>query len=181
MPLTRRRLLPLALALGAIPAAARAASRAEIDAGIAAALPRLQADNLTQILRENARAILLFPRVTQGGLLIGFQAGDGALLEGGRTTGYYRLAGSSLGAVIGLQHFSLAIFLMDDRALEFFRQARGWDIGVEARLVAGRRGLTDATTLAGEIGTAYAITFDERGALLSLALEGSRVSPLALD
>ena len=75
--------------------------------------------------------------------------------------------------MIGLQHFSLAIFLMDDRALEFFRQARGWDIGVEARLVAGRGGLTDATTLAGEMGTAYAITFDERGALLSLALSPS--------
>ena len=47
--------------------------------------------------------------------------------------------------------------------------------------MAGRGGLTDATTLASAIGTAYAITFDESGALLSLAVEGTRVSPITMD
>jgi lipid-binding SYLF domain-containing protein len=181
MLFSRRRLLPTLLTLGAAPAPARAASRADIDAGVAAALPRLRADNLTRVMSDTARAMLVFPRVTQGGFLLGFQAGDGALIDAGQVTGYYRLAGTSLGAVIGLQHFSLAVFLMDERALTFFRRASGWDLGVEARLVAGRAGLTDATTLASAIGTAYAITFDESGALLSLALEGTRVSPLAVD
>jgi lipid-binding SYLF domain-containing protein len=181
MSLPRRRLLPTVLALGAVPGAAHAARRADIDAGIAAALPRLRADNLTRVMSDTARAMLVFPRVTQGGLLLGFQAGDGALLEAEQVTGYYRLAGTSLGAVIGLQHFSLAVFLMDERALTFFRRSSGWDLGLEARVVGGRGGLTDATTLASAIGTAYAITFDESGALLSLAVEGTRVSPLAVD
>ena len=173
--------MPTVLALGALPGAARAANRAEIDAGIAGALPRLRADNLTRVMSDTARAMLVFPRVTQGGLLLGFQAGDGALLEAGRVAGYYRLAGTSLGAVIGLQHFGLAVFLMDERSLTYFRGSSGWDLGLEARVVAGRGGLTDATTLASAIGTAYAITFDESGALLSLAVEGTRVSPITMD
>jgi lipid-binding SYLF domain-containing protein len=80
--------------------------------------------------------------------------------------------------VLGFQRTGLAIFLMTELAVAQFRRSRGWDVGLEARLVGGNAGLTDTTSLGTLIGPAYAITFDERGLLLSLALEGMKVTPL---
>ena len=177
--LPRRRLAPLALGLAALPGGARAqTARERIEANVQAVLPRLQADNLTRVLGASARAVLVFPRVTQGGLILGIQGGEGALVEAGQVTGLYRVAGVSLGAVVGFQRCGLASFLMTERALAQFRGSRGGDVGLEARLVGGNAGLTDSTTLGTLVGPAYAITFDEQGLLLSLALEGMKVSPI---
>jgi len=181
MLFSRRAVIPGLVGMAAVPAAAQADRRATIDAAVSGVLPRLPADNLTRVLQDQARAIVLFPRVTQGGLLLGFQSGDGAMIEAGRTTGYYRLTGISLGTLIGLQHFSLAVFLMDERALAFFRNNDGWDLGLEARMIGGKTGLTDVISLSGTAGTTYAITFDETGAFLSLSFETSHIRRLRDD
>ena len=103
--LTRRGFGPLLLAggvaaaLAAAPARqAIAATRREIDADVAAAMTRLRnLPNLAPRLLQDARAILVFPRIVSGGFIVGGQYGEGALLRAGRTEGYYSIGGLSLG------------------------------------------------------------------------------------
>jgi lipid-binding SYLF domain-containing protein len=76
--------LALGAGLAALPARGlRAATRQEIDAAVAPALARLREDPGTRALAENAKAILVFPRIVRAGFGFGGQYGNGALVAGG--------------------------------------------------------------------------------------------------
>ena len=112
MPIARRRLAALALPLLAMPAGARAATKREIDDTVGPALARLRDQEGTRILADNAKAILVFPRIIRGGFVFGGQYGNGAMIEGTETTGYYNIAGASFGLQIGAQSYGLAMFII---------------------------------------------------------------------
>ncbi len=82
VPLRRRHLLPLA-ALPFAPLPAHAVTRREIDDAAAPALRRMREGEATRVLSENARAILIFPRIIRAGFAIGGQYGNGVLYAGG--------------------------------------------------------------------------------------------------
>jgi lipid-binding SYLF domain-containing protein len=82
VPLRRRHLLPLA-ALPLLPLPAHAVTRREIDEAVEPALRRLREGEQTRVLAENARAVLVFPRIIRAGFAIGGQYGNGALHAGG--------------------------------------------------------------------------------------------------
>lgn len=179
MRTTRRRLAALALPLLAVPVAARAASRREIDDAVAPALARLREQEGTRILAENARAILVFPRIVRGGFVFGGQYGTGAMIEGTETTGHYSIAGASFGLQIGAQAYGLALFVMTDAALEFFRRSQGWEIGTGPSVVAldaGLAGSLTSTTMSQDV---YAVTFSQTGLMAALTLDGTKISRIA--
>ena len=176
MPIVRRRLAALALLPLAWPAAARAATKREIDEAVGPALARLRDQDGTRILAENAKAILVFPRIIRGGFVFGGQYGNGAMIEGTETTGYYNIAGASFGLQIGAQTYGLAMFIMTEAALEFFRKSQGWEIGTGPSVVALDKGLqanASITTLAEPV---YAITFGQQGLMAALALNGTKIT-----
>ncbi len=173
--LTRRRLAALFPAL-AVAMPAQAASRAEIDADVQAALVRLRSMPNAAPLFEGARAVLIFPRIIQGGFIVGGQYGEGAAMQGGRTVGYYSIAGASFGLLAGAQSSGLAMFFMTDDALGALMAAEGWEIGTGPSVVVLDRGLqanVTATTLREPV---YAITFDQQGLMAALALNGTKIS-----
>jgi lipid-binding SYLF domain-containing protein len=186
-PTTRRnltaRILPAtALALAATtttllrPKPAQAATAAEINADVAAALTRLRNLDNTRPLFAQARAVLVFPRIIQGGFIVGGQYGEGALLRGGNTQGYFNIAGVSLGLLAGAQASGLAMFFMTDEALNALMRADGWEIGTGPSVVALDRGLQaniTATTLREPV---YAITFNQEGLMAALALNGTKIT-----
>ena len=176
--LTRRHVSRLALAAGALatPGIARAATRHEIDADVAAALVRLRELPNTEPLLRQARATLVFPRIVSGGFIVGGQYGEGALLRGGRTEGYYSIGGLSLGLLAGAQAAGLAMFFMRESALAALQQADGWEIGTGPSVVALDKGLqanATSTTLAEPV---YAITFGQQGLMAALALNGTKIT-----
>jgi lipid-binding SYLF domain-containing protein len=190
---TRRRLAALALAggtLGALatPAPARAASRREIDAEIRVALARLQDMPLTgnQVppvrLLQEAKATLIFPRIIQGGFIVGGQYGEGGLIRGGQTVGYYSIAGLSFGLLAGAQSAGLAMFFMQDAALNHLLQdAAGWEIGTGPSVVFLDKGLqanATSTTLSEPV---YAISFGQQGLMAALALNGTKITRINPD
>src|SRR5215510_5803306 len=124
----------IALAVGCIGLAAPSAlasSAAELSSSSAAALKELVAANPSaSALAKEARAILVFPSIVKGGFLFGGQFGDGALREGGKTTGFYRSIAASYGLQAGLQQFGYALFFMNDKALDYFRKSDGFELGV---------------------------------------------------
>ncbi|UFN48090.1 lipid-binding SYLF domain-containing protein [Roseomonas sp. OT10] len=185
--LTRRalggRLLP-ALALAGLagaaalrPRRAEAATRAEIDAEVNAALLRLRGMDNARPLFGPAKAVLVFPRVISGGFIVGGQYGEGALLRGSTIVGYYNIAGASLGLLAGAQSAGLAMFFMTDAALNtLLNAADGWEIGTGPSVVVLDQGVqanVTATTLAEPV---YAITFNQQGLMAALALNGTKIT-----
>lgn len=180
---TRRHLLPLGAAIAIAPTlltatsrAAQAATRAEIDSEVANALRTLRAQENTRRLFAGAKSILIFPRILSGGFIVGGQYGQGALIAGERTLGYYNIAGASFGFTIGAQVAGLAMFFMTDAARAALDAASGWEIGTGPTVVAVDQGLQaniTSTTLSEPV---YAISFSQQGLMASLSINGSKIT-----
>ncbi|MGX9963697.1 lipid-binding SYLF domain-containing protein [Roseomonas sp. F4] len=167
--------------LSTLPVVAHAATRAEIDAQVAAAMATLRAQSNTAPLFERAQAVLIFPRIVSGGLIIGGQYGEGALYRGNQRQAYYRIAGASFGLQAGAQVAGLAMFFMTDEALRALQAADGWEIGTGPSVVALDRGVqanVTATTLREPV---YAVTFAQEGLMAALAINGTKITPISPD
>ena len=78
-------MLIMAAAYSLMPAPVSAASAAEINRDVTAALEQLYANNPTaKVIGEKAVAVLVFPSITKGGFIVGGQYGVGALRKAAR-------------------------------------------------------------------------------------------------
>src|SRR5437763_1973883 len=80
---------PLGLAGCASAPADPAARRRETDTRVDAAMAQLASSPDLRQLAGRAQAVLVFPEVISGGLIVGASHGEGALRVQGRTAGYY--------------------------------------------------------------------------------------------
>jgi lipid-binding SYLF domain-containing protein len=174
------------LALGLVLAAtigpsqgAVAATASELTTDGQSALDRLYAESdRARRLGQNAKAILVFPRIVKAGLVVGGQSGEGVLFVDGEPAGYYRISAASLGLQAGGQTFGYALFLMTDGAVAYLRENDGWAIGTGPSLVvydAGAAAAANTTTLQHDI---VAFPFDQKGLMAGVDLEGSRISKI---
>ena len=166
----------LALSPGA---QAALASRAEIDAQVREAMARLKEhSNAGAELASRAAGVLVFPKVTKGGLVVGAEYGEGALRVGGATTGYYRLAAASVGFQAGIQQKSVVIVFMTPDSLERFRRSDGWKAGVDASVAIATLGAGDQLDTETARKPVIAFVFSNKGLMYNLTLEGSRITRL---
>jgi lipid-binding SYLF domain-containing protein len=164
------------------PVQAGAATAAEIDGNVDAALKTLYATSpAAKELSKVAKGILVFPEIVKGGVIIGGQYGVGALRKEGKTEGYYNTAAASYGLQLGLQKFGYAMFLMTDSAMEYLNKSSGWEIGVGPSIVivdAGIAGSLTTTTAKEDI---YAFFFSQKGLMAGLGLQGSKITRITPD
>lgn len=155
------------------------ATRERIDREVDAALAQLyeQRPGARQ-LADQARAILVFPNITQAGLGVGGLYGNGAMRQGGRTVGYYNLAGGTFGFQIGAQTFSQAYFFNTEEALETFRRTRGFELGAGATAVAADFGADGAVTTASLQKPVVTATWGQSGLMAGLNLEGIKITEI---
>ncbi len=167
----------LALLAGAPTPAAAAASATAIDRDANAALAKLYRQvPSAKSLGQRAKAILIFPSVIKGGLLIGGQYGEGALRKGGKTVGYYNTTGLSYGLQAGAQSYGYALFLMTDAALAYLDKNDGWEVGVGPSLVVLDEGMAKnltTTTLREDV---YAFIFGQKGLMAGVGLQGAKIT-----
>ena len=157
--------------------AAVAASARQIDADASQALRTLYATHPNaKELGQRAKAILIFPKIYKGGLLIGGQSGDGALRVGGRTVGYYNISAASFGLQAGGQRFSYALFFMTDSALNYLEKSDGWAIGSGPSVVVMDKGAAASATSTSLTQDVYAFPFGQKGLMAGLGLEGSKIT-----
>lgn len=166
-----------ALLLAGAPRDAIAASAAEIDREATAALNKLYREVPgAKALAKRAKAILIFPSVVKGGLIVGGQYGDGALRKGGKTVGYYRTAAVSYGLQAGAQTFGYALFFMGEGALSYLDSSSGWEIGVGPSVVVLDEGMAKSLTTSTARDDIYAFIFGQRGLMAGLGLQGSKIT-----
>jgi lipid-binding SYLF domain-containing protein len=181
-------LLVLAFVAGTLisPIPAMGASAAEINRDAKSALEKLYAkSSLANALGEKAIRVLVFPGITKGGLMVGGQYGEGALLKKGESqasaqvwsvTGYYKTVQVSYGFQAGIQKYGYALFLMTDSAMKWIDKSDGWEIGVGPSIVVmdtGAASSATTTTLQAEI---YAFFFDQKGLMGGLGLQGTKIT-----
>lgn len=150
-----------------------------LGANSRAALDKLYKSNPTALLlARNAEGVLVFPKITKGGLLIGGAYGDGSLFQRNNETGFYRSISASYGLQFGLQKYGYALFLMDEAAVRSLNSSGGWEIGSDPNLVVIDQGFsTTLSTTTAHTGT-YAIGFDYKGLMAGLGLQGTKITRL---
>ena len=159
-----------------------AASAAEIDRDVEAALKELYVSSpAAKDLSTTAKAILVFPSIVKGGFMVGGQYGEGALLKGGKTAGYYNSVAASYGLQAGLQKFGYALFFMNDAALKYLDNSEGWEIGVGPSIVIVDKGTARALTSTTAKDDIYAFFFDQTGLMAGLGLQGSKITKINKD
>ncbi|HEY1446913.1 MAG TPA: lipid-binding SYLF domain-containing protein [Caulobacteraceae bacterium] len=166
----------LALSAGGV---ARAASASEISGNATATLNTLYGQSTAaRALGVKARGILVFSRITKAGFIIGGQGGDGALLVGGRTAGYYRSVAASYGLQAGVQTFSYVLFLMTPSAVNYLKTSNGWELGTGPSFVVVDKGMAKSmstTTLKKDV---YAFIFGQKGLMAGLGLQGTKITQI---
>lgn len=163
------------LAAGVAADRAQAADAAVIDARVDAALTDLrQLGAGTAELLDEAAGVLVLPRITKGGFIVGGQYGEGALRVDGETVAYYSLAAGSLGLQAGVETFSQALLFMTPEALADFRAAEGWRAGAGTEVTLLRQGFDIGTSTDVANRPIIAIVFGQNGLLAGASVEGAK-------
>ena len=176
-----RPLLAAALLLLAVTPAV-AASREELDAAVREAVNELyKHSSAAKELAARSAGMLVFPKVIKGGIGIGGEYGEGALLVGGKTTAYYNIAAGSIGFQLGVQQKSQVILFMNQRELDKFGNSEGWKAGVDgsvALATLGAGGQIDTETSKKPI---IGFIFSNKGLMYNLTFEGSKITKIDKD
>jgi len=154
-----------------------AADAAAINRDAHAALQTLYEKKLIpNVLREKAKAILVFPSILKAGFIVGGMGGNGALIVDGKTVAYYNISAASYGLQAGVQEFGYAMFLMTDSAREYIDKSDGWEVGVGPSIVVVDAGAGKSLTTTTAKDDVYAVIFSQKGLMAGLGIQGSKIT-----
>jgi lipid-binding SYLF domain-containing protein len=152
---------------------------AEISKDSQAALDELYTKvDGAKALGAKANAVLVFPKITKAGFVVGGKHGDGALIKGGKTVGYYSTTGGSVGLQAGVQTYGYAMFFMNDKALQQLDKADGFEVGVGPTVVVldeGKAKDVTTTTVKHDI---YAFIFGQKGLMAGVGIQGNKITKI---
>lgn len=153
-------------------------SASKISHDSRAALKSLYAQNpAARAIGKQAKGVLVFPSVVKGGLIVGAQAGNGAMIrDSGEISGFYQTTAASYGLQAGVQEFGYALFFMNDEAYRSINRSGGWEIGSSPSLVIVDKGVATSLTTTTIDKNMYAFFFNQRGLMGGLGLQGSKIT-----
>ncbi len=170
----------IAVASLAGPHLAAAAESTRLEQDARAALKSLYGrSSVAKSLGATAKGILVFPKVTKAGFIVGGQGGDGVLLVKNKVADRYQTAAVSVGLQAGAQSFGYVLFFMSDAVFNDFRNSSGFEIGVGPNIVVIDAGAAkDINTLTAK-SDVYAMIFDQKGLMAGVGLQGSKITKVS--
>ncbi len=173
-------LLLAGLAIGPLTSRpAAGAGREALDRDAKAALESLYRGNAAaRMLRDKAKAILVFPHMLKAGFMFGGQIGDGTLFKKSRVAAHYNSVAASYGYQVGAQTFGYALFFMSDSALAYLDKSAGFEVGVGPSIVVVDESMAKTMTTTTVTQDVYAFIFDQRGLMGGLGIQGSKITRL---
>jgi lipid-binding SYLF domain-containing protein len=180
-PWTRRGVLALAgtglAACTTRPASLEGSAGQRIDAAVDAALAELFASvSGAEQLAAQAQGVLIIPNITRLGFFAGGAYGEGALRIRGATVDYYSLSAVSIGFTFGAQAYNQALFFLTPEALQDFRLADGWTLGVDAAVVVNTEGAAGSLNTTSFNRPIVEVVYAQRGLLADASLAGAKYS-----
>ncbi|AZD23382.1 putative lipoprotein [Pseudomonas chlororaphis subsp. aurantiaca] len=127
-------------------------------------------------LSHNAKAVLVFPKIVKAGLVFGGSYGEGVLMKGQKVENYYNSVTGSWGLQAGAQSYGYAVFLMTEKALNYVRETKGWEVGVGPTIVVVDEGIAKNLSSSTLKDDAYAFIFDQQGLMAGVSIEGTKIS-----
>jgi lipid-binding SYLF domain-containing protein len=156
-----------------------AATANEIDASVNASLDRFVKEvNGAKEFLDAAKGVLILPKVMQGGLVVGAEYGEGALMIGGKTVDYYNIVSGSFGAQIGAQQKDIILVFMSDKVLKKFRTSKNWRAGVDAKVTVVKVGADESLSTMKFKKPVVGFVFGQKGLMAGATLEGSKFTKL---
>lgn len=128
-------------------------------------------------LNEDAAAVLIFPNIVKAAFIAGGAYGDGTLIKGDETLGYYNSSAASWGFQAGAQRFGYALVFTNEDALEYIDNSEGWEIGFGPSIVVADKGLgvnLTSTTLRADV---YAFIYSQQGLMGGGGIQGTKITP----
>ena len=156
---------------------AGAATAEDLDADSRQALQTLyKTTPLAETISKNAKAILIFPKIIKAGLVFGGSYGEGTLMKGNKVEAYYNSVTGSWGLQAGAQSYGYAMFLMTDKAVNYVRESKGWEVGVGPTVVVVDEGVAKNLSSSTLKDDAYAFIFGQQGLMAGVSIEGTKIS-----
>ena len=85
-------------------------------------------------LLKKAEGYLVFPKVYEGGLVVGAKYGFGALVRNDAIAKYYKIFSTSVGLQVGIQNYSLIVVFLTKESLKRFLDKEEWKISADGEL-----------------------------------------------
>lgn len=124
-------------------------------------------------LIQKSVGYLVFPDVYKAGLVVGGEYGEGALVQQGSITSYYKMYSTSVGLQAGAQKRSLLILFLTKEALNRFINKEEWKVGVDGNVaVMNWSKGTDLSSLDIKKDT-IAIVYSDVGIMANISLQGT--------
>jgi lipid-binding SYLF domain-containing protein len=156
-----------------------AARKREIDAAVVRAQDDLYRQvNGSREMVARSSGILVFPNLVSAGFGLGGTYGEGALRKRGATTAYYRMAGGSIGLIIGAQSRAVFLMFMTPDALRKFEASSGWTAGVDASVAVLDVGADSQITTQNIQQPVVAYVLTNKGLMANLSFEGTKITRL---
>ena len=127
-----------------------------------------------QELAGIAEGLLIIPKIRKVGFFASGAYGEGALLIGPATVAYYSMSLASFGFTFGAAAFNQALFFMTKEALEGFRVADGWSLGVDGTVVGGDAGASAGVSTLRSNRPIQELIFAQRGLIANVSLSGAK-------
>ena len=158
---------------------ASAATAEELTVDARQALQSLyRTQPFAETISRNAKAVLVFPKILKAGLVFGGSYGEGVMFRGSEVEGYYNSVAGSWGLQVGAQSYGYVVFLMTEKAVDYLRQTKGWEIGVGPTVVVVDEGVARNLSTSTLKDDAYAFIFDQQGLMAGISIEGTKISPI---
>jgi lipid-binding SYLF domain-containing protein len=156
---------------------------ATLDAEAKATVEKFLADTKgAKALFEDAKGILVCPKIRKAGLGVGAEGGQCVLTTGASEHIYYKTTALKAGLIAGASSHSMILQMNSDKALAKFTSGkREWELGVDASVAVakvGAGGDLDTTNLKREI---VSFIFGEKGLIGDVSFEGSRFKKLDVE
>lgn len=167
----------VALASASLLNNASAATAEDLEKDSLQALQHLyKAQPFAETISRNAKAVLVFPNIIKAGLIFGGSYGEGVMMRGSKVEGYYNSVTGSWGLQAGAQSYGYAVFLMSEKAVNYVRDTKGWEVGVGPTVVVVDAGVARNLSSSTLKDDAYAFIFDQQGLMGGVSIEGTKIS-----
>jgi lipid-binding SYLF domain-containing protein len=130
-------------------------------------------------LSRDAVAVLVFPKITKAGLVVGGQYGDGVLFRNNQVAGYYNTSGASWGMQAGAQQYGYAMFFMNPQSLSALTEREGFEVGVGPSVVLVDQGMGKSLTTMNAKEDIYAFIFSQKGLMAGIGIQGNKITRLS--
>jgi lipid-binding SYLF domain-containing protein len=167
------------VALAGVTPQASAQGRGALEADAKRAYTNLVARiPAAKALSKDAVAVLVFPKITKAGLMVGGQYGDSVLLGSDKAAGYYNTSGASYGLQAGAQQFGYGMFFMNEKSLKALTDTDGFEVGVGPSVMMVDEGMGKTLTTVTAQQDVYAFVFGQKGLMAGVGLQGNKITRL---